>query len=92
MRIEDLIGWIYSTIIIIGVGLAGLAFIQIDTERTERIQACKDIGMEFHEAMDTKFCVDTFGKAHYAKFKCDDSLWNTKCTAQLISIGDVRIK
>ncbi len=48
--------------------------------------------MEYHYAMKTDFCVDNLGNAHYAKFKCDGVLWNTQCTAQLISIGDVRVR
>ncbi len=62
----------------------------IGTTRT--LESCKDIGMEYHYAMDTTFCVDSLGNAHYAKFKCKGLLWNKECAAQLISIGDVRVR
>ena len=72
--------------------MLGLTFIEINIQNERVRQSCKDIGMEYHYAMDTTFCVDSLGNAHYTKFKCEGFLWNKECKAQLISIGDVRVR
>ena len=85
---------IFTLVLVLVMVMVFISLVMIDTSiYYDRIsQACKDIGMEYHNAMDTKFCVDAFGNAHYAKFTCNGFLWNKVCTAQLISIGDVRVR
>ncbi len=81
---------------LINIGVLGFIFIftVFDSiiESSMIKESCKDIGMEYHSAMDTKFCVDVLGNAHYVKFKCEGFLWDKECTAQIISIGDVRVR
>ena len=82
------------TIIFFMVGVTFLALLSVEVgiqvHRTE--SSCEDIGMEYYTTMDTKFCVDTSGNAHYVKIDCNGILWNKVCTAQIISIGDVRVR
>ena len=84
--------WVVPITMVLGFILIFIVFIDIDIQNDRIRQSCKDIGMEYHVAMGTKFCVDTLGNAHYAKFNCKGTLWNKECTAQLISIGDVRVR
>lgn len=92
MRIEDFV--VYFFIIVIGFAFAMLLYAGLDNKNSiDKIkQSCGDIGMEYYHTMGTQFCVDSFGNANYAKFSCDGTLWDKKCTAQIISIGDVRVR
>ncbi len=82
---------VFGVFILLG-GLLIITMTDVIIGNTKTRQSCKDIGMEYYYAMDTTFCVDSLGNAHYAKFKCEGVLWNKECKAQLISIGDVRVR
>ena len=81
-------------ILVVGVFFCLLMVGAIDNaiENTRTQQSCDKLGMKYYYTMDTKFCVDSLGNAHYVKFKCEGFLWEKECKAQLISIGDVRVR
>ncbi len=56
-------------------------------------EMCQSIGMkEYVFIMDTHYCVDYDNNAHFVNIKCKGFMLSKECTAQIISIGDIRVK
>ncbi len=56
-------------------------------------EMCQSIGMkEYLYMKDTHYCIDFNSNAHFVSIKCNGFMQSKECTAQIISIGDVRIK
>ena len=93
----DKVNWLKGNIcMLIGVILFILFFGLLGTETYNQIkttkQACKDIGMEYQYYDDKTFCVDEYGNAEFVIFECEGILWNKECEANILTIGDLRIK
>ncbi len=82
-------------LIFIMIGIVGLcfivAFINFGFESIAKQEACKSLGMTNSRLFDSDVCIDKSDSAHFVNIKCEGIFWTTKCTAQIIDIGDFRI-
>ena len=54
-------------------------------------EAVNKLGCEYKQTRDIDYCIFPDGKAYYVNVKCK-GFFSVECKAQIINIGDVRIK
>ena len=55
-----------------------------------RDKSCEHIDMKFKKIMNADYCIDNFNNAHLVDIVCSGFLFDTKCTANIITIGTFR--
>ena len=56
-------------------------------------EKCQSIGMSRYKyIMNAQYCIDYNNEAHFVDFKCEGLFKNKVCTAEIISIGDIRVR
>ncbi len=61
-------------------------------ENNEKDFACQELGfVDYKNQNSMEYCEDIEGNLHYVKMDCKPWYW-VKCTAKLISVGDVRVR
>lgn len=86
--------WLTITLFVL-MFMGFLAWLSISTvaEINGIENSCKKVDMEYYRMMDTHFCTDKEGNAHYVKLDCEWIKWTEyDCVPILLSIGEVRIK
>ena len=85
--------WCFGVSLFLIVSLIiGLAIDEIFFTPTKD-EMCKSIGMKEYVFMsDTRYCIDYDNNAHFVNIKCKGFMLSKECTAQIISIGDIRVR
>ena len=85
--------WAVGIVMFLGIGsIIALGIDEIFFTPTKD-EMCQSIGMKESLYMsNANYCIDYNSEAHFVNIKCKGFMTSKKCTAQIISIGDLRVR